>query len=110
MKRTTTRDKIRGVCKRWYNNYHNDDGWKSNYQGKGVLDKRIVYDKLCRLNLETATAEDVEAIIGNSTWTDIQCDECRKFTSVGIIMGDNDWTALVFCEEYLKHALEMTRD
>ena len=46
--------------------------------------------KLAALDLNTATAADIKAIIGNDTWTSLRCDECGQHSEVIITLGDGD--------------------
>lgn len=64
----TQRDLIRGLPEKWRRQY--PDG--------GYYGRKDVQGKLDALNCETATVEDVAAIIGNTSWTDIHCDACDE--------------------------------
>lgn len=66
--RITSRDLIRTVAKRWLEQYRID------IRNKPKGNHASVYNRLRRLNPETATTEEVTAIIGNSSWTAIMCD------------------------------------
>lgn len=63
----TVRDLIRTVADRW------DAGHPGMREGSRDLD---VSRKLRTLDLETATEEDVEIVVGNKTWTNLWCDCC----------------------------------
>lgn len=79
---STTRSRILTVAKRWRQQYPKADPhnlqWHEN-----------VYEKLVALDLNTATAEQVDAIIGNDTWTesDKKCDDCGKACSIWAVVG-----------------------
>lgn len=67
----TIRDRIRTVAKRWAEQYkvkHGPDAqrWTS------------IENRLFALDVETATEADIKAIIGNDSWTDVNCDVCGK--------------------------------
>jgi len=68
---TTVRDLIRGVAERW------DSHYPIGYSGFEPEKKRAISRKLADLDKEKATAKEVEAIIGNSSWTDLSCNSCR---------------------------------
>jgi hypothetical protein len=75
----TQREVIRGVVERWWNSYagsiqdpSKDGPW---VHGKT---KRQIYEELKTLDLKTATAEQVNAIIGNDSWTALRCNECDR--------------------------------
>ena len=64
------RDIIRGVAKRWAETYAmNYDRWP---------DKKVIGEKLAALDPETATAQQVNEIIGNTSWTAMRCVECGQ--------------------------------
>lgn len=67
---TTVRDMIRGVADRW------DSHYPVGYSGFEPEKKRAISRKLADLNKEKATPDEVEAIVGNSSWTDLNCDSC----------------------------------
>lgn len=69
------RDKIRGVAKRWASQY-------KDYNGGDPEGKKAITRKLSKLNPETATPDDVERIIGNRSWTNIQCAQCEAHVPV----------------------------
>lgn len=71
MKLITERDVIRQVPARWRKTCEGvkDPSWWGNVQK--------VEERLFALDTETCTAGDVDAIIGNSSWTHISCDECQ---------------------------------
>lgn len=59
----TQRDRIRGAAA----------NWRRQYPGE-----RKKYNQLRALDTETATAEQVAAIISNTSWTSLTCDECEQ--------------------------------
>ena len=69
MKVITERSQIREIA----------STWRRQYPMGTYRDKRdVIYGRLARLDPETATTDDVAAIIGNSSWTDERvCHECK---------------------------------
>ncbi len=68
------RNQIRDVASRWREQYG---------QRKAAISER-----LDALDGETATAADVEAIIGNRSWTSVQaCDECKREAAAVVEIG-----------------------
>jgi len=50
--------------------------WRQQYpQGHCGADKEAIYEALAELPAGTAP-NDVDAIIGNGSWTNLNCDEC----------------------------------
>lgn len=91
-------DIIKGVPKRWAEQYT-----------KGAsLDKQQITRQLLALPWGF-TSTQVNAIIGNDSWTECKCDECRKDNDVLIRIGDDpDYEArwLDLCPDCLKLALQ----
>lgn len=82
----TTRGQIRGVVKAWTRQYGDR--------------KPEIRERLEALDVETATAEDVAAIIGNNSWTRGSCDVCGCEQSAWVRLGDEpdyDSTTLDIC-------------
>jgi hypothetical protein len=71
MKLVTIRSQIRDVAKRWHQQYGPGNPYSKD------LDKISIGKALDRLDTESATADDVAAIIGNRSWAEEkECDEC----------------------------------
>ena len=51
-------------------------------------DPRNVTAALEKLNLDTATVEDVSAIIGNDSWCRLTCDQCKQDVKAVITLGE----------------------
>jgi hypothetical protein len=54
------------------------DSWKSQYlpHGRGNKHSVDIWNRLNALDLNTASAADVVAIIGNDSWTRLRCHSC----------------------------------
>jgi len=94
----TERDRIKMVVKKWSLKYES---------GAYGQDKIEILKKLKNINLNTVSAKEVESIIGNSTWTDLICDECgehvTKIVQVGEELNDESATARL-CTACLRKA------
>lgn len=67
----TEKEAIRSAPKRWADQYRN-------YKDRGdKFDKSPKTEKLLALS-EPYSAEEINEIIGNDSWTSVRCDECRK--------------------------------
>jgi len=70
----TKQDKANKVAERWKKAYY------STLQGKWVYDhykdKEAIYTKLLDLG-DTPSPTDIDAAIGNSSWTRLTCDCCE---------------------------------
>lgn len=85
MKIRTQRQLIQAVAKRWRQQYQ---PFKPDAILHGGKTKQEIADALDKLDGDTATAEDVNAIIGNDSWTDLKCDECKEYVTATIEVGD----------------------
>lgn len=95
MKFKTQREKIRTVAGRWKSLHCRDGEWSKSpvislAPGRfpSHRDKKEIWLKLAELNPETTTAEQVNEIIGNDSWTNLRCDECKKLTTVLLMVGE----------------------
>lgn len=81
----TKKDLVDRVAKCWEESYRNPSNpphkqWRQNALG----DTEVIYDKLIELrkhpNPKTIheLTKEINDIIGNSSWTDLICDECGK--------------------------------
>ena len=65
---------------------------------------------LQKLDLNTATAKEVNTIIGNSTWIDLTCDECGKLSERVVRLGeepDCESSTALICPTCLTLALTL---
>jgi hypothetical protein len=117
MKLITQRDLIRKVAERWhqqYDHYPEDDRPLFSVRNgmRTQLNKREIASHLDMLNKETATADDVNTIIGNKSWTRLTCDECGSETITEVMeVGqepDYESNTARLCLECIKKAYIMT--
>jgi hypothetical protein len=96
----TQRSLIRDVAKRWKLQYRD---------ARSGTDKIEVGRKLAMLDGETASADAVNAIIGNSSWTQVpKCDECGASREVVVQLGeepDYESHTACICVECLRKAV-----
>lgn len=87
MKLLDARTQIREVAARWRDHYLDNGVWASTMRNS---DTGTIDVELRALDVETATPQDVAAIIGNDSWCCPQrCDEC----------GDRKWQVVRLGEE-----------
>jgi len=101
VKLLTSRDEIRGIAKTWREKYY---PFKYDHS-------RQIYEKLCALNVDTATAKDVDDIIDGYGWTTFRCDECNasKLTEVVQVGQEPDYESATanLCRECLTKAFKL---
>ena len=86
--------KIRTIAKRWNDNY------KNLYER--MPDKLEILKALEKLDTEKCTAEDIEKIIGNKTWTHFLCMTCEEYQHRGVLINDD-----YICFNCIKDALDL---
>ena len=73
------RNQVRGVAK----------AWKGQYPPRQWPAQQAIYKKLKKLDVETATAQDVYEIIGNSSWVrKVHCSECDTLSWECVLLGE----------------------
>lgn len=88
MKVITIRSQIREVAEKWRAHKCITRGWVGNNAPVWTGRDFAVYQRLAALDPETATAADVEAIIGNDTWACAYwCGECGKESDTVVRFG-----------------------
>ena len=80
MRLITKEMRVKGVAERWKRNYLRDGKWYETYSG----DTEIVYKKL----LKATSEKEVNDIIGNKSWTELHCDDCKKEVDAVVQLGD----------------------
>jgi len=82
VKLITERTQVRDVAARW----------RAQYPGSRTDDKDAIAEKLDALDVDTATAEDVAAIIGNDSWCGPStCNECGAVVTVAVMVGEEPY-------------------
>lgn len=102
MKLLNERTKVRDVYARWLLQYPPDSCAKDTLE---------IGERLAALDPETATANDVTAIIGNDSWCGpTRCDECGQDAAVAVQLGeepDYESRTIRVCSACLCKALGM---
>lgn len=81
----TQRDIIRGAAKRFRESYGSD---LDSVSWKGDKTRRDILNELEALDADTASAAQVDEIIGNNSWTGFNCDLCGEPQTLIIRAGD----------------------
>ncbi len=51
------------------------------------IGRNKIYEKLLKLG-PNATEKEINKIIGNTMWTQIYCDECKKWVDTAVELGE----------------------
>jgi hypothetical protein len=100
MKMITERARIKSVLERWNKCYPTEKYAPGN-------DKHRIRLALGTLDLKTVDQDAITAIIGNSSWTNITCDNCGKSVDKAARLGDepgNDMPSALVCITCLRKA------
>lgn len=94
MELITERSRIKGVADAW--DAQHGPEFRPTLSGSS----KTISEKLHALNLSKVSANTVNKIIGNDTWTRLVCDECRKpVTKVAVLYNPDDGSAVFnICE------------
>ena len=92
----TERFLISEVAKRWLEQYPRLSDWE-----------RVVYEKLCKIDLNTASAIEVNQIIGNDTWTTQRCNVCRNNILPAVVVGEDEPTTV--CHKCVKQMSDLLK-
>lgn len=102
--------KAREVAASWCRTYYQRDGW--NEYGRvspAGLTKEQIYKGLLALG-DNPNPDDVDATIGNTSWTRVCCDECGCSCEEAIEVGqacDYDSNTAVICRGCLLNAIQL---
>lgn len=78
--------------------------WKQQYANRGTAKQYEITELLKQLT-PPLKAEELNKIIGNSSWTVIRCNECKKDVDTVIELGDEP--SVYVCVKCLKAALKL---
>ena len=89
------------VSKRWKSHYFNDGVWRNTAFGSS----EDTYKNLLACN---DLRHEIDAAIGNKSWTHLLCDGCNEYVDRAVSISDGD-NSTYLCENCLKTALAMIR-
>ena len=90
---------VNTVDERWKKQYYRDASW--DYYGEDKIEK---YEKLVNLG-NNKNPEDVDKIIGNSSWTRLICNHCNKYVDAVFVFGIGH-NSFHICEDCVSIAVE----
>lgn len=102
MKLINRQEKAAGVAAHWRSSYLQGDTWQYG------IDKEQIYKKLVGLGTDP-TADDVDKVIGNPSWTSQYCTNCNKTSENLILIGrvDYDTDSAYICKPCCETSLMM---
>lgn len=107
MRLITRKGKATLVAAQWYRNYYRNYQWmKPNLHLGGPEAK---YAELLVLG-DNPDPDEVDRIIGNTSWTECRCDECNKAFEQVVQVGDEpdyESSTAKMCKGCLKAALKL---
>jgi hypothetical protein len=111
-------ENCKGIAKKWKQRcYAPSTGewdwvWPLSIEkGKAKVSAEVIYDRLVALK-GNGTPEEIEKIVGNTSWTDISCDECGRNVEVAVTVGeeeDYDTRTARVCLDCLNKAVRLAR-
>lgn len=98
MTAVTLRTMVQSVAERWRRQYA---------PFGGQYPKSLsTYEKLSALDASVATPEEVEAIIGNRSWTRVECDGCGRNVGAAVEIERYE-QSLTLCADCLTRAASL---
>ena len=98
----TRRDIIKRVARRWAKQYPENDERRYDFS------PRAIQKKLDALNLETVEPEVIDEIIGNNSWTTLQCTFCCEDVEKALELDTNEYVERL-CERCLGKMNELIK-
>lgn len=104
MRVTTRRALVASVAERWKQTYYGSlRGWREVLGGSSYE----IYEKLVALDPATATPEEVDAIIGNTSWTGYACSSCDEDADESVTVDGMSDDCATLCRSCLLAALAL---
>jgi hypothetical protein len=101
MKRITERDNILGVAEQW------DAQYSINIKGlttHATEEQLAISKRLHAMNLKRVKASTVDKVIGNNSWTKVECEVCKNRVPAVVVVYSEDEAAIEICESCLNLA------
>lgn len=101
MKRITERDLIRTVAEAW------DAQYSINIKGvdsHATEEQLAISKRLHAMNLNKVKASTVDKVIGNNSWTKVECEVCKNRVPAVVVVYSGDEAAVDICESCLNLA------
>ena len=108
MKLITKQNRADNVAKEWHETYYVNGKWRYCESG----DKLEVYRKIIMLR-DNPDPDKIDAIIGNTSWTELQCDECDELVDKVVRVGgdiDNGSASADLCFDCIKKLCDITKE
>lgn len=103
----TRRDRAVGTAELWERQYRQDI--RNPALAKGLAFNPIeVYDKLLALG-KNPNPDDVDAAIGNKSWTSIFCAECLNYCEEAVLFACESECECVICKDCLQSAVKLVK-
>ena len=91
---------VNTVDERWKNQYYINSSWER--YGEDKVEK---YKQLVKLG-KNKNSEDVDKIIGNSSWTRLICNNCNNDVKAVFVFGTDNDSSCYVCEDCVKVAAQ----
>lgn len=91
--------------------YRQDQGkyWSHVLHETGKTREQM-HSEMITLDLDNCSSEDMDSILGNSSWTRMKCDECGRKVEAFVTLGeepDYESSTASICKECLTKALSL---
>ena len=106
MRIVTVRSLIQGLPEKWKKAYYVEhmDTWQFVFTPSGMSRADAPYERLLALDLDTASREEIEAVLGRD-WIWTQCECCSRDTGTAAVLETKDGEEMLrICIECLNEA------
>ena len=101
MKILTVQELANTAKDRWRIQYFYDGSWKHG------SDKKTVYENLVSLG-DSPTPNQINEVIGNSSWTRLECSECNKEVDTVVVFSSYD-SYFYLCKKCLNKSTRLIK-
>lgn len=104
MEIVSRKSKAASTAERWARQYGINDGISTSALGS-MYEK---YNRLVDLG-HSPDPDDVDNVLGNKSWTRLDCDECGWAVDVAMQLGNDDVDGVFICYRCLEKAVTLAR-
>ena len=101
MKVLTIQDLSTGAKERWKQQYFVNNVWIYGDE------KKVIYENLVSLG-DNPEPEQVNEVIGNSSWTRLTCEECNKVVESVVVINASEYS-IYLCKKCLSKAVRLIK-
>jgi hypothetical protein len=100
MKLITKRDIIKSIPGKWEEQYlYGLDFFDTD---EDIENEELIYNEIMKLDIDTCSEKEINDIIGNDSWSSLECSECGKRVDTLVELVDNYESEYNICLDCLE--------